>query len=166
MAYSLNEVRLLGNLGRDPEMRYTASGQAVTQFTVATSRSWRPEGSDEWQEETEWSRIVVWGRVAEQAAERLHKGSKVLVLGRLQTRSWDDAKTGLKRYVTEIVAERLVFIEKNGDGTSAANRQVDQYVDAQVGAGFSGARDDTPPTRSIPTTSVTVDGADFDDLPF
>lgn len=160
MAFSLNEATILGNLGRDPEMRYTASGQAVTQFSVATSRSWKPEGATDWSEETTWHRVVVWGREAEHAAERLRKGSKVLVKGRLQLREWEDNKTGMKRQVTEIVAERLVYLEKSG-GTGG-NRQVDDYIDAQAAAGVPATRSDTPPSEPRPT----VPGDEFDDLPF
>ena len=86
---SLNKCMIIGNLGRDPEMRYTPSGQAVTQFTVATNRRWRDQ-QGEWQEETEWFRVVVWGQQAERAAERLRKGNKVYVEGRIQTRQWED----------------------------------------------------------------------------
>lgn len=154
MATTLNQVEIIGNLGRDPEMRYTPSGQAVTQFSAATSRSWKPQGSEEWTEETEWHRIVVWGNAAEQTAERLRKGSKVYVRGRLQTRTWED-KQGVKRYTTEIIADQVVFLEKREGG--AANRQVDEYIDAQAA---SGAR----PTQAEPSGEPAAD--DFDDLPF
>ena len=101
---SLNKCMIIGNLGRDPEMRYTPSGQAVTQFTVATNRRWRDQ-QDEWQEETEWFRVVVWGQQAERVAERLRKGNKVYIEGRIQTRQWED-QSGQKRYTTELIANR------------------------------------------------------------
>src|SRR5664279_4016663 len=92
---SLNKAMIIGNLGRDPEMRYTPNGQAVTQFTVAVNRSYRV--GEEWKEETEWFRVVAWAQLAERTAEHLRKGNKVYVEGRLQTRSWED-KDGQKRY--------------------------------------------------------------------
>ena len=93
---------IIGNLGRDPEMRYTPSGQAVTQFTVAVNRNYKDQQGER-QEETEWFRVVVWGQQAEFAAEYLRKGDKVYVEGRIQTRQWE-GQDGQKRYTTELVA--------------------------------------------------------------
>ena len=107
---SLNKCMIIGNLGRDPEMRYTPSGQAVTQFTVATNRNFR-DAQGEWQSETEWFRVVVWGQQAERTAERLRKGNKVYVEGRIQTRQWED-QTGNKRYTTELVANQVSSLER------------------------------------------------------
>jgi single-strand DNA-binding protein len=107
---SLNKCMIIGNLGRDPEMRYTPSGQAVTQFTVATNRRWRDQ-QDEWQEETEWFRVVVWGQQAERVAERVRKGNKVYVEGRIQTRQWED-QSGQKRYTTELIANQVTSLER------------------------------------------------------
>ena len=107
---SLNKCMIIGNLGRDPEMRYTPSGQAVTQFTVATNRNYR-DAQGEWQSETEWFRVVVWGQQAERTAERLRKGNKVYVEGRIQTRQWED-QTGNKRYTTELVANQVSSLER------------------------------------------------------
>ena len=107
---SLNKCMIIGNLGRDPEMRYTPSGQAVTQFTVATNRNFR-DAQGEWQSETEWFRVVVWGQQAERTAERLRKGHKVYVEGRIQTRQWED-QTGNKRYTTELVANQVSSLER------------------------------------------------------
>ena len=107
---SLNKCMIIGNLGRDPEMRYTPSGQAVTQFSVATNRNFRdPQG--EWQSETEWFRVVVWAERGERAAEQLRKGHKVYVEGRLQTRQWED-QSGNKRYTTELIADRVTSLER------------------------------------------------------
>ena len=107
---SLNKCMIIGNLGRDPEMRYTPSGQAVTQFSVATNRNYRdPQG--EWQSETEWFRVVVWREQAERAAENLRKGHKVYVEGRIQTRQWED-QSGNKRYTTELIADRVTSLER------------------------------------------------------
>ena len=101
---SLNKAMIIGNLGRDPEMRYTPNGQAVTQFTVAVNRNYK-DGAGEWVEETEWFRVVAWGPLAERAAEYLRKGRKVYVEGRLQTRQWE-GQDGQKRYTTELIANR------------------------------------------------------------
>jgi single-strand DNA-binding protein len=95
---SLNKCMIIGNLGRDPEMRYTPSGQAVTQFTVAVNRNYK-DSQGERQEETEWFRVVAWGQQAEFAAEYLRKGAKVFIEGRIQTRQWE-GQDGQKRYTT------------------------------------------------------------------
>src|ERR1700730_8977807 len=107
---SLNKAMIIGKLGRDPEMRYTPNGQAVTQFTVAVNRNFKGQDG-EWQEETEWFRVVAWGQTGERAAEHLRKGSKVYVEGRLQTRQWED-QSGQKRYTTELVADRVTTLER------------------------------------------------------
>ncbi len=96
---------IIGNLGRDPEMRYTPNGQAVTQFTVAVNRNYKDQSGD-WQEETEWFRVVAWGPLAERTAEYLRKGRKVYVEGRLQTRQWE-AQDGMKRSTTELIAQTV-----------------------------------------------------------
>jgi single-strand DNA-binding protein len=118
---SLNRCMIIGNLGRDPEMRYTPSGQAVTQFTVAVNRNYK-DSQGERQEETEWFRVVAWGQQAEFAAEYLRKGAKVYVEGRIQTRQWE-GQDGQKRYTTELVANTIQNLERRprddqGDGGS------------------------------------------------
>jgi single-strand DNA-binding protein len=107
---SLNKCMIIGNLGRDPEMRYTPSGQAVTQFTVAVNRNYKNQQGER-QEETEWFRIVAWGQQAEFAAEYLRKGAKVYIEGRLQTRQWE-GQDGQKRYTTELVANTIQNLER------------------------------------------------------
>ncbi len=102
MARGINKAILIGNLGKDPELRYTQSGQPVASFSLATSESWKGKDGSQ-QEKTEWHNIVVWARLAELANEYLKKGSRVYIEGRIQTRSWDD-KDGAKHYMTEIVA--------------------------------------------------------------
>ena len=106
---SLNKAMIIGNLGRDPEMRYTPNGQAVTQFTVAVNRNYK-DSTGEWKEETEWFRVVAWGPLAERTAEYLRKGRKVYVEGRLQTRSWE-GQDGQKRYTTELVASTVTALD-------------------------------------------------------
>ncbi len=102
----LNKVFLIGNLGRDPEVRTTASGQAVASFSVATSRRWKDRDGNR-QEHTEWHNVVCWGKQAEIAGQYLSKGKQVFIEGRLQTRSWDDKQSGEKKYKTEIIVENF-----------------------------------------------------------
>ncbi len=115
---SLNKVMLIGNLGRDPEVRYTTGGSPVANFTLATTERWRDQ-SGERQERTEWHRIVVWGKQAEIAGEYLRKGRQVYVEGSIQTREWTD-KDGNKRYTTEVKAQRFLMIGSRGDDRAAA----------------------------------------------
>lgn len=109
---SVNKVILIGNLGRDPELRYTQSGSAVTNFTLATNEKWRDKDGNN-QERTEWHRVVVWGRAAENCAQYLQKGRSAYVEGRLQTREWED-KEGNKRQTTEINALTVQFLGGRG----------------------------------------------------
>ena len=109
MAGSVNKVIIIGNLGRDPEMRYTANGSAVSTFSVAVSRSYSDEG--ERKEETEWSRVVAFSRLGELVGQHLRKGRKVYVEGRLTTRSWDTPE-GQKRFMTEVVADQVLFLDR------------------------------------------------------
>ena len=109
MADGLNKVMLIGNLGTDPEMRYTANGSAVTTFRMAVSRSYGSDG--ERREETEWFTIVTWNKLAELLGQHLQKGRKVFVEGRLASRSWD-GPDGQKRYRTEVVANQVLFLDR------------------------------------------------------
>lgn len=111
---SLNRVTLIGNLGKDPELRYTATGQAVATFSVATNESWKDKEGN-LQEKTEWHNIVAWQRLAEICGEYLKKGRKVYIDGRLQTRNYED-KEGVKRYVTEIVAQDMILLDSRPPG--------------------------------------------------
>jgi single-strand DNA-binding protein len=119
---SVNRVILVGNLGRDPELRYIQSGQAVANFSVATNEKWRDkEGNN--QERTEWHRIVVWGKSAENCAQYLVKGRSVYIEGKLQTREWED-REGNKRTTTEIVAQTVQFLGgRSGAGAGGDNQQ-------------------------------------------
>lgn len=126
---SVNKVILIGNLGRDPELRYAASGSAICNITMATSRQWKDRNTGERQEETEWHRVVLYDRLAEIAGEYLKKGSSCYIEGRLRTRKWMD-KEGLDRYTTEIIAESMKMLNGRNDQTAAqrpahqpANRQ-------------------------------------------
>ena len=106
---SVNKVILIGNLGRDPEVRYTPSGAAICNVTIATSRNWKAKDSGEKMEETEWHRVVFYDRLAEIAGEYLKKGRPVYVEGRLKTRKWQD-KDGVEKYTTEIIAEQMQLL--------------------------------------------------------
>ncbi|HET7208242.1 MAG TPA: single-stranded DNA-binding protein [Terriglobales bacterium] len=111
---SVNKVILIGNLGKDPEVKYTPSGTPVAKLTLATNERFKDKGG-EWQDRTEWHNVVLWQRLAEIAGEYLKKGSKVYIEGRLQTRSWDDKNTNQKKYMTEIVAQDLVLLGGRGE---------------------------------------------------
>jgi single-strand DNA-binding protein len=115
MAKSVNKVILIGNLGKDPEVKYTPSGTPVAKITLATNERYKDK-SGEWQDRTEWHNVVLWQRQAEIAGEYLKKGSKVYVEGRLQTRSWDDKQTNQKKYMTEVVCQDLVLLGGRGEG--------------------------------------------------
>ncbi len=117
---SLNKVLLIGNLGKDPELSYTATGVAVAKFSMATGERWKDQDGNT-QERTEWHNIVAWRKLAEICGQYLKKGSKVYLEGRLQTRSWDDKNTGVKRYATEVVADNLIMLDSKGAGAAEAN---------------------------------------------
>ncbi len=123
----INKVILIGNLGKDPELRYTSSGVAVASFTLATNESWKdPEGNV--QERTQWHNIVAWRKLAEICGEYLKKGSKIYLEGKLQYRTYDD-KSGVKRYVTEIVIDEMLMLDNKG-GTQASGEGVSQREEA------------------------------------
>ncbi len=115
MARGINKVILVGNLGKDPETRYMPSGKAVTNFSIATSESWKDKQTGEQKEQTEWHNIVMYDRLAEIAAEYLRKGSQVYVEGRLRTRKWQD-KEGRDRYTTEIISNEMQMLGSRGGG--------------------------------------------------
>jgi len=110
----VNKVILIGNLGRDPEVRSTPSGQTVANFTLATSRRWKDRDGNR-QEKTEWHSIVVWGKQAEIAGQYLTKGKQVYIEGRLETRSWEDKTHGDKRYRTEVICDNFQMLGSRGD---------------------------------------------------
>ncbi len=150
---SVNRVILVGNLGRDPELRYIPSGQAVANFTLATNDRWRDkEGNN--QERTEWHRIVVWGKSAENCAQYLQKGRSVYIEGRLQTREWED-KDGNKRQTTETIAQTVQFLGGRGGaggggepgGESGGGPSRDS---GSSGAGAGGGESSGPPSSDVP----------------
>lgn len=154
---SLNKVLLLGNLGRDPEVRYTASGKAVATFTVATSSRWKDQDGND-QERTEWHRVVAWGRLGEVCGDYLSKGKQVFVEGRIQTREWED-QDGNKRTTVEIIANDLIML---GGGGYSEDRRPDDSPRRQGGPSSSRAagapqrrsedrmREPAPPEDDIP----------------
>lgn len=152
MARGINKVILVGNLGADPETRYTASGSAITNIRVATTEAWRDKQSGEQQERTEWHRVVFFNRLAEIAGEYLRKGSQVYVEGTLRTRKWQD-QGGQDRYTTEIVANEMQMLGGRGGESAEGSPQ---------GGGFR----DKPSARSQPAEAPSEDGFAEDDIPF
>lgn len=148
----VNKVILVGNLGRDPELRSTPSGQPVASFSLATTRRWRDKAGQR-QEQTEWHNIVVWGKQAEIAGQYLTKGKQIFLEGRLQTRSWDDKQSGEKKYRTEIVCDNFQML-----GTKSGGGDAD-HGGHGAGAGSGGAPsyDDGPSYGG---------GGEDDDIPF
>lgn len=114
MGKSLNQVLLLGNLTRSPEVKQTPNGNTVASFSLALNRSYK-DSSDQWQEATDYVDVVTWGKLAEQVEERLQTGSRALVSGRLQSRSWGDKETGAKRTKLEVLAQDVTFLDKGTD---------------------------------------------------
>ncbi len=117
MARGVNKVILIGNLGRDPEVRYSPNGGAIANITLATSESWKDKNTGEQVDKTEWHRVVFFRRLAEIVGEYLKKGSKVYIEGKLQTRKWQD-KEGNDRYTTEVVANEMQMLDSRGGSTS------------------------------------------------
>lgn len=128
----LNKAMLIGNLGRDPEVRTTPSGQPVANFTLATNRKWRDRDGN-LQEQTEWHNIVCWGRQAEIAGQYLTRGKQIYVEGRIQTRSWDDKETGQKRYMTEIVCDNFQMLGRKGDDRETSRSAAEPSGDYGAG---------------------------------
>ena len=156
MARGVNKVILVGNLGADPETRYTASGAAITNIRIATSESWRDKQTGENQERTEWHRVVFFSRLAEIAGEYLRKGSQVYIEGSLRTNKWQ-GKDGQDRYTTEIIASEMQMLGARGGEASAR----------PAGGGF---RDSKPEQQSqAPAQSAPAPAEDNfaeDDIPF
>jgi len=161
---SLNKVQLIGNLGTDPELRHTAGGQAVANFSLATSRQWGGQDGSAPQEKTEWHKIVAWGRLGEIVNEYLRKGRQVYIEGRIETRQWQDQQ-GNKRWTTEIIAENMIMLGGRGEGgpppgggaDRASSRGVPRSSDYQGGGG-------EPAETTEPGTGEFIE--DDSDLPF
>ena len=145
----INKVILIGRLGSDPEVRYTPSGVAVANFSVATSEEWKDKDSGEKKERTEWHRIVAWRRLGEICGEYLSKGRQVYVEGRLQTRSWDD-RDGNKKYTTEIVASDIQFLGSRDSSSGGKPSGGGSGGGGSGGGGFQGAPGPGPEDDDIP----------------
>ena len=141
----INKVILVGNLGQDPEVKFTAGGAAVTTLSIATSDSWKDKDSGMDKERTEWHRVVLWRRLAEIAGEYLKKGSKVYIEGQLQTRKWE--QEGQTRYTTEIIARDIQFLDSRGSANTSSQE--------------SAAGKSEEPAPDVPDS-----GIDDDDIPF
>ena len=164
---SVNKVIIIGNLGRDPEVRYTPSGAAVCNLRLATTRNWKSRDTGERQEETEWHSVVLYDRQAEVAGEYLKKGRAVYIEGRLKTRKWQD-KDGNDRYTTEIVAETMQLL--GGRDSGGGDEGGGGYSrDSEGGGGMSNSRPApaprAPAPRPAPQSSAGIDEMD-DDIPF
>lgn len=146
MARGVNKVILVGNLGKDPEVRYAANGNAIANITLATSESWKDKQTGETQEKTEWHRVVFFRRLAEIAGEYLKKGSQVYIEGKLQTRKWQD-KEGNDRYTTEIVANEMQMLGSRGGsaGYSSESAPAPAAKEPAVAAAGAGDFDDDIP---------------------
>ncbi|MCD8525070.1 MAG: single-stranded DNA-binding protein [Gammaproteobacteria bacterium] len=153
MARGINKVILVGNLGRDPETRYTPDGMGVTNLTLATSEAWKDKQSGEMQERTEWHRVVMYGRLAEIASEYLKKGAKIYVEGKLRTSKWQDKTTGADRYSTDIIANEMQML----DGKGAAH----------TSSGYTTSSSQSASPRSNDLSDSMPIGENFDDdIPF
>jgi single-strand DNA-binding protein len=159
---SVNKVILIGNLGRDPEVRYAPSGSAIANVTIATTRQWKNKDSGERQEETEWHRVVFYDRLAEIAGEYLKKGKSVYIEGRLKTRKWTD-KDGVEKYTTEIIANEMTMLGgREGGGMGGGG-------DAEMGsapAPRSAPARQAPAAKPAPAKSSTGFDDMDDDIPF
>ncbi len=154
MSRGINKVILVGNLGRDPEIRYTPDGSAIANVTIATSASWKDRQTGEQQEKTEWHRVVFFSRLAEIVGEYLRKGSQVYIEGRLQTRKWQD-QSGQDRYITEVVANEMQML-----GSRARDLEASPSNDYQQPR-------QTEKPATAPDTAPSADANDFDDdIPF
>lgn len=153
---SLNKVMLIGNLGRDPEIRYMPSGDAIANLNIATTDTWKDKGGEK-QDRTEWHRVVMFGKQAEIAGEYLKKGSQIYIEGRLQTRKWTD-KSNVERYTTEIVADRMQMLGGRSGGSSGGNYEPP--------ADQSNEYSSKPPTKAGTTGSNTGFDDMEDDIPF
>ena len=163
---SINKVILIGNLGRDPEVRYTPSGAAVCNVSVATTRNWKDKNSGDKVEETEWHRVVFYDRLAEIAGEYLKKGRPVYVEGRLKTRKWQD-KDGKDNYTTEIVAEQMQLLggREGGGGGGGGDGGYDEGQGRSAPAPRSAPASRAPAGKPAAKSSTGFDDME-DDIPF
>src|SRR5262245_45474044 len=167
MARGVNKAILIGNLGRDPETRYTQGGSAVARFSIATSESWRDKQTGEQQERTEWHNVVCFARLAEIAGEYLKKGSKVYIEGRIQTRKWQD-QNGQDRYTTEIIANEMQMLDGRGGGGGPGGSYDQDAPQRMAGASAGGGNTNRGKPRNDSQPPPPADDLDDldDDIPF
>lgn len=171
---SVNKVILVGNLGRDPEVRYSPEGAAICNMAIATTSTWKDKASGERREETEWHRVVMYNRLAEIAGEYLKKGRSVYIEGRLKTRKWQDKDTGADRYSTEVVADQMQMLggREDGGGGGASYGGGGGYDDApsRPQQQRAPAQRQAPQQRPAPAAAPASSGANLadmdDDIPF
>ncbi len=162
---SVNKVTLIGNLGRDPEVRYAPSGAAICNVAIATSRNWKDKTSGERQEETEWHRVVFYDRLAEIAGEYLKKGKSVYIEGRLKTRKWTD-KDGVEKYTTEIIAQEMTMLGSREGGGGGGDEGHDQSRSEAPRRAPPAPRPPAAAPRQAPAKSSTSFDEMDDDIPF
>jgi single-strand DNA-binding protein len=155
---SLNRVTLIGNLGKDPEVKFTPSGTPVAKIALATNERFKDKNG-EWQDRTEWHNVVLWQRLAEIAGEYLKKGGKVYIEGRLQTRSWDDKQTNQKKYMTEVVASDLILLGGRGEGGGSGD-----FASSSRGAAAGGNNFDQRMPEAEPAAASSP--ISDEDIPF
>jgi single-strand DNA-binding protein len=161
---SVNKVILVGNLGRDPEVRYSPDGAAICNVSIATTSQWKDKASGEKREETEWHRVVFYNRLAEIAGEYLKKGRSVYVEGRLKTRKWQDKDTGADRYSTDIVADQMQMLGGREGDASMGGGGGNEYNQAPAAPR---AQRPAQPRPAAPQASPAANLADMDDdIPF
>jgi len=156
MAKSLNRVTLVGNLGQDPEFRTTPQGSSVCNLNIATTESYKDKNTGEWKDTTDWHRVTLWEGLADTANKYLKKGNKVLIEGKLKTRSYED-KDGTKRYITEVLGQSLIMMGGGGGGgeSNSGGRSYDNSGSSNSGGGYGSSSSYSEPT------------SDFDDeVPF
>jgi single-strand DNA-binding protein len=161
---SVNKVILIGNLGKDPEVRYAPSGSAICTLAIATSRQWKDKTSGERQEETEWHRVSMFDRMAEVAAEYLKKGKSVYIEGRLKTRKWTD-KEGVERYTTEIMADRMEMLGSREGGGMGGDDGGDSAPAPRARPAAAAPARSAPVAKPAAKSSTGFDDMD-DDIPF
>jgi len=159
---SLNRVQLIGNLGKDPEIKYTPQGTPVAKLTIATNERFKDKAG-EWQDRTEWHNVVLWQRLAEIAGEYLKKGGKVYIEGRLQTRSWDDKTSGQKKYMTEVVASDLILLGGRGEGGGGDFAGSSRGASSSAGGGSNNFDQRMPEPEPAGASSGPITD---DDIPF
>ena len=168
MARGVNKVIIVGTLGNDPEVKYSASGSAIANLSVATSEQWKDKQTGEKKEQTEWHRVVIFGKLAEVAGEYLRKGSQVYIEGSIRTRKWQDQQTGQDRYSTEIRVDQMQMLGRR-EGMGGPGGNDDGYGASSSGSYAPRAAAPAPVARNAPSAPSPADagfGDIDDDIPF